>query len=263
MNTPNIYERNVKKEQLQDVILQYVYNTSGYNTLLFTGGTCLKKVYGLNRLSEDLDFDIPKNITFDIRVFADDLKKYLLSLRVFGPITTKISKNNQTVFIKFPDNVFVRCDFSLIQTTVFETQQSFITANNRQFLVLSYDLPTLWANKIVAFLTRSFYKGKFQTIPFKGRDIYDLYWLLQLSAKTGYTLKPNMKRLKALMKPMTPKNITREIQKKIALVDPKFVVDDLSPLVESRDLVDRFVTDFENVISKQISYVLPPTIKPS
>lgn len=129
MITPNFFERNVKKEQLQDVILQYVCNTSTYNKLIFTGGTCLRKVYGLNRLSEDVDFDIPKDLNFDIHVFAKDIKKYLLSLREYTSIETKIPGSNQTVFIKFPDNIFVRCDFTLIQTTAYTTQQNFITAN--------------------------------------------------------------------------------------------------------------------------------------
>lgn len=258
MNIQTIYQRNVKKEHLQDVLLQFVYNTSTYNKLIFTGGTCLKKVYGLNRLSEDIDFDIPLNVSFDIEQFAKDIKKYLLSLRIYGKVETKISGNKQTVFIQFPDSLFVRCDFSLIQTPTYQTQQSFITANNRQFLVLSYDLPTLWANKITAFLTRSFFKGKFQKIPFKGRDIYDLYWLLQVSAKTGYTLTPNIARLSALMAPMPLTDIAKQIKEKILLVDPQFVYNDLSPLIESKELVNQFLKDFESVISKQTDYILSP-----
>ncbi len=38
-------------------ILNFIYNDSQYKNLIFTGGTCLRKIYGLSRLSEDLDFD--------------------------------------------------------------------------------------------------------------------------------------------------------------------------------------------------------------
>lgn len=249
MNTKNLYERNANKEKLQDVILSFVYNTRSYNDLIFTGGTCLRKVYGLNRLSEDLDFDIPKDVSFDITEFAKDIKKYLSA-------QIKISGNAQTVFIKFPDNIFVRCDFTVAATATYQTQQSFITADNRQFLVLSYDLPTLWANKITAFLTRSFFKGKFQNIPFKGRDIYDMYWLLQLSAKTGYTLRPNVNQLASLLGTQSLDDIANQISEKLERVDPRFVIDDVSPLIDSPDMIARFAESFRDDITQQIRYIL-------
>ncbi len=45
------------KEVLQAYVLDYLYNHPSYRRLNFYGGTCLHVVYGLNRLSEDLDFD--------------------------------------------------------------------------------------------------------------------------------------------------------------------------------------------------------------
>lgn len=249
MNTNNLYQRNVVKEHLQDEILSFIYNNSAYNGLIFTGGTCLRKVYGLNRLSEDLDFDFSSDISFDIKVFAKDVGKYLSA-------DTKISGNNGTVFIKFPDNIFVRCDFSPIVLGEYQIQKSLITADNRQFFVNAYDLPTLYANKIVAFLSRNFFKGKFQKIPFKGRDIYDIYWLLQLSAKTGYTLKPNTKRLTALLGKDSLPEIKKLAKDKISLVDLRFVYNDLYPLVESKELLGQFLQDFEKTIINQLDYIL-------
>lgn len=249
MSDNNTYQRNLVKERLQDEILNFVYNDNVYNKLIFTGGTCLRKAYGLNRLSEDLDFDIPMDVLFDIKKFAKDLGKYL-------SVDTKISGNNATVFVKFPDNIFVRCDFSKVTTNEYQVQKNLISADNRQFFVNAYDLPTLYANKIVAFLNRNFFKGKFQKIPFKGRDIYDIYWLLQLSAKTGYTLKPNVKRLITLLKKDTLPEIKDLIKNKVGLVDPQFVYDDLSPLIESKDFLEQFLQDFRKVIMDQLDYVL-------
>ena len=256
MSKVDLYQRNVIKERLQDVILSFVYNTSGYNRLIFTGGTCLRKVYGLNRLSEDLDFDYPKIINFNINEFDNDVKKYLQYTKVYSSVNTKISGNNSTVFIKVPDDIFVRCDFSPVNTEEYQTQKSLVTADNRQFFVNSYDLPTLYANKIAAFLSRSFFKGAFQKIPFKGRDIYDIYWLLQLSAKTGYTVKPDAKRLIALLGTDTLEEVRKMVKDKIGLVDPQFVYNDVFPLVESKDLLDQFLEDFGKVISGQIDYIL-------
>ena len=249
MSDNNTYQRNLIKERWQDEILNFVYNDGIYNRLVFTGGTCLRKVYGLNRLSEDLDFDIPANTSFDIQTFAKDLGKYLSA-------GTKISGNNATVFVKFPDNIFVRCDFSKITTKEYHVQKSLITADNRQFFVNTYDLPTLYANKIVAFLNRNFFKGKFQKIPFKGRDVFDIYWLLQLSAKTGYSLKPNVKQLMSLLGKKTLSEIRDLVKTKVGLVDPQFVYNDLFPLVESKVFLSQFLQDFNKVIASQLDYVL-------
>lgn len=249
MNTIDPYQRNIIKEGLQDCILYAVYNNSRYTRLIFTGGTCLRKSYGLNRLSEGLDFDIPADCIFDIRTFADDIGVLLKT-------KTRISGSGRTVFLQFPDAIFVRCDFSAVTSDEYGLQKNLVTADNRQFFVNAYDLPTLFANKIVAFLTRNFFKGTFQKTPFKGRDIYDLYWLLTLSAKTGYALKPSVRRLKALLSINSPQEIKKLVKEKILAVDAQFVYADLFPLVQSKEYLNQFLEGFEKTISDQLEYVL-------
>lgn len=233
-----LFERNLKKEKLQDQILDFVYNSAYFNHLIFTGGTCLRKVYGLNRLSEDLDFDFSKSGSFDIADFARQAGE-------FFKIETKTSGNKQTVFLKFPDDIFVRCDFSQTDCTPSDVQKSLIFADNRQFFVNAYTLPVLFANKAAAFLTRNFYKGKFQKVSFKGRDVYDLFWLLQLSAKSGYSLKPDPLRLKNLLGDI---DVKKEIVEKITQVDEKFVYEDLYPLMEDKKFLDEFVAVFKKAM---------------
>ena len=53
----NDYLLNLLKEELQAHILNFIYTTKDYQELIFTGGTCLRKVYGLDRLSVDIDQD--------------------------------------------------------------------------------------------------------------------------------------------------------------------------------------------------------------
>ncbi|MCX6704898.1 MAG: nucleotidyl transferase AbiEii/AbiGii toxin family protein, partial [Candidatus Woesebacteria bacterium] len=130
-----------------------------------------------------------------------------------------------------------------------------ITAGNFRFLVNAYDLETMFANKIVAFLRRNFYKGKFQTIPFKGRDVYDLFWFLQLSAKSGYSLKPNQKRLVALTG-SNADTLRQEVKDKIAKVKAVFVYEDVLPLVESDIFLRDFLKVFNTNIIKQIGMVM-------
>jgi len=59
--------RNILKETLQYYVLDFLYNSSYGENLIFTGGSALRICYGLNRLSEDLDKDM--------------VKKYLISSR--------------------------------------------------------------------------------------------------------------------------------------------------------------------------------------
>ena len=61
--TNGLFVRSALKEVLQDYVLNFVYNNKTYKDLIFTGGTCLRKVYGLPRLSEDLDFDYLETLT--------------------------------------------------------------------------------------------------------------------------------------------------------------------------------------------------------
>lgn len=52
-----LYQRNLIKDKLQNYILYFVYNSKDFQDLVFTGGTCLRKIYNLPRLSENLNFD--------------------------------------------------------------------------------------------------------------------------------------------------------------------------------------------------------------
>ena len=248
------YIRNLVKGEIQNYILNFVYQDPEYQNLIFTGGTCLKKLYGLDRLSEDLDFDYTTK--FGIDKFATKLKNYFVSKLQYKTVGFKISGNRQTLFLKLlSENIFVRCDFSKTTTKVYGINKGVITAGKFRFLVNAYDLETMFANKIIAFLRRNFYKGKFQTVPFKGRDVYDIFWFLQLSAKSGYNLKPNPKRLVALTGSDID-TLRQEVKDKITKVRAGFVYDDMLPLVESNIFLREFLKIFDTNIVKQIGMVM-------
>lgn len=262
-----LYVRNLLKEELQNYILNCIYTTSEYRHLLFTGGTCLRKVYGLNRLSEDLDFDYLEQI--EIEDFAQLVTSYFTSVVQYSACSYSISKNQRTVYLKFPilkelnlktdgtpEALFIRCDFSPESTGGYETDQNMIAANQFQFFVTSYDLPTLFANKIVAFLERSIYKGKQQTTPFKGRDVYDLHWLLQLSAKSSFSLKVNTKRLKKLLGTEDLKSVVSQCLEKVAILDTSHLYDDIFPLFESQEVVKGFIESYQTYIPKYLGLVI-------
>jgi len=262
------YIRNLIKELLQDYALNYIYS-SEYKFLIFTGGTCLKKTYGLNRLSEDLDFDIESDYKLDLNQFAQDLAKYFNNLGFSEP-NIRISGNENTIFLKFDisdfksqlnidissNTIYLRCDFSVINYTGYEIEVNPINTPNFTFFVKSYSLKTLFANKIVAFLRRDFYKDGIQQLPFKGRDVYDLFWLTSLSVKQSYNLKPNVDVLKSRLKNEDLRNIKEELINKLNQVDVKYIYDDLLPLVSSNNFLESFLANFRSYLIAQLPNLL-------
>ncbi len=69
------FKRNLLKNYLQVVVLDFIYSTKKYSGLIFYGGSCLAHCHNLPRLSEDLDFvDLEKKI--EISELAKDLEEY-------------------------------------------------------------------------------------------------------------------------------------------------------------------------------------------
>jgi predicted nucleotidyltransferase component of viral defense system len=67
----NETKRVILKEFLQAYTLDFLYNHPVYRKLNFYGGTCLHIIYGLNRLSEDIDLDNSNGI--DLGELKEDL----------------------------------------------------------------------------------------------------------------------------------------------------------------------------------------------
>jgi len=258
--------RNLIKEELQNIVLNFVYNNKVYKDLIFTGGTCLRKVYGLNRLSEDLDFDYTDSL--DLPKFAEDVKNYIAADFLYQNMNTKMATNGKSVFFKFPilkelglqvsqtpQDIFLRCDFAKESFGLYSTEVNLVNAGFYSFFVNSFDLSTMFANKIAAFLERVFFKGEFQKIPFKGRDIYDIYWFIQLSAKSGYKLKPKADRLLALLKVQSIAQVKSQLVQKLELVDQDAVYNDLLPLMEPGALLEQFKTTFKSTILTGLDFV--------
>lgn len=260
----SLFTRTVLKEALQDYVLNFVYNDARYKTLIFTGGTCLRKIYGLPRLSEDLDFDFLD--TLEIEHFAKRVKAYFMKDLQYNAIITKISGNRQTVFLKFPVLkliLFVRCDFSKETIGSFTTEVNAVSTSEFTFFVTSYDLPTLFANKIMAFLQRDFFKGKEQAIPFKGRDLFDLVWFLEKSKKSDWKLKPSWERLVRGLKINNANKIVDLIVEKVASIDKKDAYTDLLPFIESRQTLENFSENFSFLIKENIKNVIQSPLAPT
>ena len=263
------YQRNLIKDKLQDYVLNFVYNDKIYKKLIFTGGTCLRKLYNLPRLSEDLDFDYPTTLDFDIRLFSQKLQNYFRSLLQVRLIGIKLAKNKKTVFLRFsasdflpqstvsPNEViFIRGDFSQATSQNYTTEVTPFRSNEFSFFILSYDLPTLFANKITAFLQRQFFKGKSQTISFKGRDLFDIYWFINLSSKSGFKLKPNWNILSENFPQLSKEQIIDTLIEKVKRINTKDILIDISPFIKDKEYLSNFIQNYQATITAKASFIV-------
>lgn len=260
-----LYFRNVLKEEIQNYVLNYIYNDTTYKELIFTGGTCLRKIYGLPRLSEDLDFDFKKDFT--ILRFSTDIETYFSSHLQYKNIEIKVAGNNGTVFIKFPlllqelgiaksrdepSLLFVRCDFSKESIGIYETEINNVSTVNFTVFIQSYDLPTLFANKIHAFLTRDYFRGGEQTVPCKGRDVFDIVWFLEQSKRLQFQLTPNWARLKRVFPDKDISQIIEGVIEKAQTIDKMKVYQDIAPFIESEQNARQFSEHYAGIISQDM-----------
>ncbi|MEO7840206.1 MAG: nucleotidyl transferase AbiEii/AbiGii toxin family protein, partial [Anaerolineales bacterium] len=214
-------KRILIKEALQAYVLDFVYNHPAYRRLNFYGGTCLHVVYGLNRLSEDLDFDNSSEI--DLSYLADDLSAYFRRIFGYGDTNLKTQQGSNEVLrvtLKFPllnslglssysnESLHLKVEISHHkQIAVLQKTPSFYYG--RSFVPVHFSLETMMAGKIIACLERNFQRGK-EGAYIKGRDFYDLLWYMQKS------IQPLPEKLaKDGKKPYTVKSAMQALQEKV------------------------------------------------
>ena len=257
--------RTKLKEALQKYVLEFVYNHPTYRAFLFTGGTSLRLLYGLPRLSEDLDFDVDG--TVNAQAFADDVQAYVQRSLHYSNMGAKVTGNGMSVFLKFPvlkqlglvhnssdsPTLFLRCDLALEQIGLYGDQRAPISTARTMFFVRAYDLPTLFGNKLAAFIGRVYQKGATQTVPITGRDVFDLVWFLQESQRQNWCLTPNWPRVLALLKARTPEDVLRDAAKKAAALKPAEVAVDLRPFIEDQHMLEAFIANLPEVLPAQLA----------
>ncbi|PIP27901.1 MAG: hypothetical protein COX29_04055 [Candidatus Moranbacteria bacterium CG23_combo_of_CG06-09_8_20_14_all_35_22] len=178
-------DRNILLEYLQTQILKALSLSKFNDSLSFLGGTCLRFAHGIDRFSEDLDFDLIKKEGFDLEKLAKDISEKL-ELQGFQVDTrTKITENIYVVFFKFKnvlqdfglnvsknEKVLVKFEIDFNPYKNIKTETKFADSFNERFPMLVNSLETLFAQKVVAIIFRPYQKG---------RDFYDLVWFLSQS----------------------------------------------------------------------------------
>lgn len=185
---------NLVKEELQYLVLDFIYNHPEYSDLTMYGGTLLRIGYGLTRMSEDLDFQTANS--FDLDKFEQELIKHFKDTYLVD-IDLAISQNRNTktgcVYIRFPklmnelgltghgvkSVLRLRFDINYLDKDHdFFTEYIVIVHGAIVFNLKTYTISTLMASKIAAVLLRGSRTVGQEIINCKPRDIYDLLWYM-------------------------------------------------------------------------------------
>jgi hypothetical protein len=246
----NETKRVILKEFLQVYTLDFLYNHPVYRKLNFYGGTCLHVIYGLNRLSEDIDLDNSNGI--DLNNLEGDLLTFYRSNIGYADVTAKTQIGEWGVrrtTLKFP--ILYALGLTLhasealhLKVEVSQHKQISILRKTpvllygRSFVAAHFSLETMMAGKMLACLERTFQKDEGATI--KGRDFYDLLWFMQqkiqpLEEKLAHDGKNSY----------TVRSAMQMLGEKIADLRISDLAEDLLPLFEQRSFIEAWLEGFK------------------
>src|SRR3989338_4006254 len=183
--------RNKLKEVLQYYVLNFIYHHQEYSKWIMYGGSALRIIHALDRMSVDLDFEISHVIT---EKFLEDLKKEIDNYftNTYGAeadfLTTKIT-TGRGLTLKFKvgeelsfghpsKQVHVKIDLNHFVAPKTVTERRPINRDQLSFVILTYNMSALMASKIAAIFLRGIRGIGDAIYEEKGRDIYDLLWYM-------------------------------------------------------------------------------------
>ncbi|PIU58493.1 MAG: hypothetical protein COS89_00115 [Deltaproteobacteria bacterium CG07_land_8_20_14_0_80_38_7] len=188
---------NLIKEYLHIIVLNYLYSHKIYKNCVMFGGSVLKVLYNLPRMSVDLDFQA--NFSIDKDQFKKEIVDYFKNQYGYKELGVNLSQSQEKdtdVFrltfsgldnLEIPNITYtklkIRLDFNKFETNQFKTILVPIRKGGYYFYLRTYPVSTLMASKIAALLHRVQYcvpDGKRSlSADYKGRDVYDFIWYVR------------------------------------------------------------------------------------
>ena len=183
--------RNALKEELQYYVLNFIYHHPEYNDWIMYGGSALRIIHGLDRMSVDLDFEVTHEVT---EKFLDELKKEVdehfantygtnadfLSIKTTKGrgLLLKFTVGEELSFGHSSKQIHIKIDLNHFVAPKTVTERRPINRDQLSFVIITYNMSALMASKIAAIFLRGT-RGVGEAIyEEKGRDIYDLLWYM-------------------------------------------------------------------------------------
>ena len=178
------FHKHMLKEYLQLMILDYISSSPYAGNLCFIGGTNLRLVHGIDRFSEDLDFDCKDMTEEEFKAMTDDILSFLrmndfnVELRDRdNPKLTAFRRNFYFPGLLFGMNLTGHRDERFLIKIEAQDQGIDYTAQMKDVKGCGFFFPiqvppvgVLCSMKISALTARA-----------KGRDFYDSMFLLALT----------------------------------------------------------------------------------
>lgn len=154
-------KKEILREYLQMQTLQAL-SVSGFNdSLSFLGGTALRFGFGIDRFSEDLDFDLLDGKNFSVEEFDREIRDKLKSFGLKTDTRVRETENIYILYLKFRDvlrefgfnvprdqKLLVKFEIDTSPLKSIETQTILVDSFNERFPLLFNDKRTLFAQEI-------------------------------------------------------------------------------------------------------------------
>ena len=199
------FQKHILKEYVQLMVLDYLATSPYISKLAFIGGTSLRLIKGIDRFSEDLDFDC-KDLTDDeFKEMTDGVLTFLhrsgINVEARDKANPKLSAFRRNIY--FPEFLF---ELGLTGHQQDQGVNYPIEKKHVPRCGFFFSLPVppdsvLLSMKLSALLARA-----------KGRDFYDTMFLMQQT-------KPSYEFLSAKVGINTPDELKKDILNKLKTID--------------------------------------------
>jgi len=245
--------RNALKEELQFYILNFIYHHPEYNQWVMYGGSALRIIYKLDRMSVDLDFEVSGEVT---KKFLEELKEeiedhfphvygahpgFLIAKIVTGRgLLLKFNTGEALSLGHSSHQVHVKIDLNYFTAARGATERRPINRDQLSFVIVTYKMSTLMASKIAAIFlrgTRGVGKALYEE---KGRDIYDLLWYMnnKVVPDLDYLTAKNVKQADDL------RTLFDKLTVKMNAVSDANLKQDLLPLFVNRPYIENWLKNW-------------------
>jgi len=245
--------RNYLKEELQFYALNFIYHHPEYSKWIMYGGSALRIIHGLDRMSVDLDFEIAHTIT---EKFLAELKKEIENYfsSAYGAesnfLTIKMT-TGRGLLLKFnigeelsighpSKQIHVKIDLNhfIAPKTVIERRP--INRDQLSFVIATYNMGALMASKLAAIFLRGTRGVGEATYEEKGRDIYDLLWYMnkKVAPDLDYLKAKDVEEAKDL------RTLFDKLTIKMNAVSRENLKHDLLPLFINRTYIENWLANW-------------------
>ncbi len=176
----------IEKDYLQHIVLSMISRGTG-DELVFKGGTCLQKVFGLNRFSEDLDFT--QHRTVDIDAISSNITRGLEAFGYPASVDVDKKKDSSGCRLKIQGPLYQGTEKSLcsLHVEISKREKVILEPEFKSLYPVYPDLPPysvltmrteeILGEKMRALITRS-----------RARDLYDIFFLLKKDTRIDWNI---------------------------------------------------------------------------